>query len=284
MTSARKAGKGVILIIMLGLAACGKSRIVDERPVVPTTLAIKFEHTVDSLPFFTDTLLYINSSGDRFLVTDLQYFISRLTLHRDDGHDFTVGGDQGIHYIDEKLPLSKLWVLDQDIPSGTFDSVSFTFGLNEQDNISFIFPDPPERDMNWPVILGGGYHYMKMNLLWKKDSMDRTNPFNFHLGIGQIYKGGVINPDSITSYVQNFFTVCPANSGFSLQQGKVAVMTIRMNINRWFSGNNNFDFASYKNTMMQNQDAMNKACLNGRGAFSIRFSLQPVNTDVNANE
>jgi hypothetical protein len=49
-------------------------------------------------------------------------------------------------------------------------------------------------------------------------------------------------------------------------------MIISMNINKWFTGNNDFDFALYPNMMMQNQAALNNACLNGRNAFSVKFS------------
>ena len=55
--------------------------------------------------------------------------------------------------------------------------------------------------MFWPEMLGGGYHYMKMNMIWSDTSA--LNPFNMHLGIGQIYSSLEPNVDSITGFVPN---------------------------------------------------------------------------------
>ena len=111
-----------------------------------------------------------------------------------------------------------------------------------------------------------------MNLLWKKQGGNRTMPFDFHIGIGQIYKGNVISTDSISGYVQNYFFVNLPLSSFTIGQGQTMSLVITMNINKWFTGNNDFDFALYPNMMMQNQVALNQACLNGRNVFSIRFT------------
>jgi hypothetical protein len=257
-------------LIAITALSCKKSGVEEDGPPSPTHLVFSFENTVDSLPLILDTLKYRNSSGDLYKVTDLQYFISDIVLHRHGGETFTFQTDDGIHYIDARIASSLYWLLTDNIPSGNYDSISFTFGINAVKNISNRFPNPPERDMNWPDILGGGYHYMKMNLVWKKDSMTRTLPFDFHLGIGQIYKGNVINTDSIIRYVQNFFYVKLPASSVSIDEGQTKLMVISMNVNRWFTGEDDFDFAKYPNMMMQDQDAIHEACLNGRHAFSIR--------------
>jgi hypothetical protein len=45
-----------------------------------------------------------------------------------------------------------------------------------------------------------------------------------------------------------------------------------MNVDKWFDGNNAFDFAAYPNGIMQNEAGMFKACQNGKQAFSIIIS------------
>lgn len=214
----------------------------------------------------------MNSSGNFYKVTDLQYFISDLTLHRTDGAKFIVEKDYGIHYVDAKIPSTFTWLINSDVPSGNFDSISFTFGIKEVENFSNRFPNPPERDMNWPDVLGGGYHYMKMNILWGRSAQWIPYPFNFHIGIGQIYKGNVINTDSIIQFVQNYFDVKLPSSNFSVAESHVKYVVISMNVNKWLTGNNEFDFSKYPNVMMQKQYMINNACLNGRNAFSVRFS------------
>ncbi|MEI6888859.1 MAG: MbnP family protein [Bacteroidales bacterium] len=266
-----------ILMILGSLMylSCQRSEIAEDGPTKATTLVVRFENLVDSLPLILDSLMYENSSGDFYEVTDLQYFISGLTLHRDDGYNYTVIDNAGVHYVDARIPESLFWTLSVSLPYGNFDSISFTFGIDEFGNYSNRFPNPPERDMNWPDVLGGGYHYMKMNLLWKKTGLFRTFPFNFHIGIGQIYKGNVIEPDSIIGFVQNYFNVNLPASAYSIEKGQIKHMVISMNVNQWFTGNNEFDFAKYPNTMMQHQTTMNNACLNGRKAFGVRFTSGP---------
>jgi len=99
--------------------------------------------------------------------------------------------------------------------------------------------------------------------------MIRTLPFNFHLGIGQTYKGQSNNTDSITAYVQNFFYVNIPASSFSISEGQTKFIVISMDVNKWFTGEYEFDFAEHPDMMMQDQAAIHEACLNGRHAFSL---------------
>jgi len=267
---------GILMIMSLFMVlSCSKAGVTNEDHPQLTSLFIRFENKVDSLPVLLDTLIYQNSSYDHYMVTDLQYFISGLTLHRNDGVNYTAINDYGIHYVDTRIPSSLHWLINASVPYGTYDSISFTFGLDEEQNVSNLFVNPPERDMNWPDVLGGGYHYLKMNLMWKKTGLFRTYPFNFHIGIGQLYKGNVIEPDSITGFVQNYFDVNLPATAFSIGKGETKYMVLTMNVNQWFTGNNEFDFAKYPNTMMQHQTTMNNACLNGRNAFTARFTSGP---------
>ncbi|MCX6284489.1 MAG: hypothetical protein NTW31_09675 [Bacteroidetes bacterium] len=277
MRNSKSAGSVFItaICLLMGLLiihSCKKSGTTEEGPSKPTTLIIRFANMVDTLPLVLDTMMYKNSSDDFYKVTDLQYFVSDITLHRNDGVVYRALNNDGIHYVDARIPLTLYWTINVSVPSGTFDSISLTFGLNAEKNYSNRFLNPPERDMNWPEVLGGGYHYMKMNLSWQKSGMNRAYPFNFHLGIGQIYKGNIINTDSIERYVQNFFYVNLPASSFSISQGQIRLLVLKMNVNSWFSGNNDFDFAKYPNMMMQNQNAMHNACLNGKNAFTVRFT------------
>jgi len=258
--------------IAISAFSCSKSGVEKDGPPEPTRLFFSFGNTVDGSPLVLDTLKYMNSSGDHYKVTDLQYFISDIVLHSQNGENISIKANDGIHYIDARIPSSLYWFLTDNIPSGSYDSITFTFGINAVKNVSNRFPNPPERDMSWPDVLGGGYHYMKLNLDWKKDSMNMTMPFDFHLGIGQIYKGKSTNTDSIIGYVQNFFYINIPASSFSLGEGETKLMIISMDVNKWFTGENEFDFAKHPDMMMQDQDAIHAACLNGKNAFSIRSS------------
>ena len=111
---------------------------------------------------------------------------------------------------------------------------------------------------------------MKLNLKYKSDTMAMMMPFMFHLGIGQIYSGNTTNTDSITGFVQNYFTVHLPLSGVILEEGKMKTLTLRMNIEKWFDGQNAFDFSKYSMGIMQNEEGMSLAVQNGKNVFWLR--------------
>jgi hypothetical protein len=162
------------------------------------------------------------------------------------------------------------WEVFDKIPPGSYDSISFTFGITEEKNISLMFVNPPERDMFWPDVLGGGYHYMKLNGKWMDEGMIHNNPFEFHLGIGQIYSGDSIDVNDITGFVHNNFQVTLPNSSFQMSAGDTLNMIITMNIEQWFTDPNNIDLATFPFNIMQCQECMRMGCENGKeGVFTL---------------
>jgi hypothetical protein len=230
-----------------------------------------FAHHVDGEPLVTDTMRYTNAAGDRYMITEVQYFISDVVLHGSGGQDYMITQSNGIHYVDNDIPSTMTWNITEDIPSGTYDSISFTFGISEAKNQSNMFPDPPERDMFWPDVLGGGYHYMKLNGKWRNDTTITDQMLMFHLGIGQIYDG-----DSITGFIQNYFNVTLPSSSFSIGDNMRQEIPIIMNIEKWFEDPYLFDFALYADKMMQRQESMHMACMNGqKDVFTMGYTLGP---------
>ena len=259
-------------IVSMSFFSCKKNG--DDWPDIPISLSFQFEQMVDGNPLDLDTLMYVTSLGNEYMVTDIQYFISDIIFHKADGQKFVITDGDSIHYVDGRIVSTQIWnIVKTQLPEGMYDSISFTFGMNDQRNRSNRFLNPPERDMFWPEILGGGYHYMKLNLKWKDCCMQEAMPFMFHLGIGQLYSSVTPDVDSITGYVQNFFTVNLPVSSFTLESGHICTVAIRMNIEDWFDGQNAFDFALYPMGIMQDQEGMHRACLNGRNAFTCQISL-----------
>jgi len=119
--------------------------------------------------------------------------------------------------------------------------------------------------MFWPELLGGGYHYMKLNGKWI-DTLNQVSPYNFHLGIGQVYHSF---PDSITNFIQNYFEVELAESAFEITAGQTLDLTIVMNVENWFQSPNVYDHNVWGGDIMQKQDAMKLACENGWNVFTL---------------
>lgn len=222
-------------------------------------LQLSFSHDV-----IMDTFLYINEAANPYLVSEIQYFISDVKLYLDNGDIVLLDKIEDIHYIDTDLPETFVYSLEDSIPLGKYIKISFTFGINEEKNKDMLFVNPPESFMFWPKYLGGGFHYMKLNGKWHNPE-EETKVFNFHLGIGQLYDDN----RNIESYVQNFKEVYLDNSGVEIKNKQITDVSIKMNVDKWFSGPNTFDFNLIGGKIMQNQDAMNMACENVNDVFTL---------------
>lgn len=242
----------VISALLFLLASCRKD---EEKPVVPQFV---FKHNVNGSPLQKGAMIYTNKAGNRYRIDELQYFISEIIVKTTDGNRYPITTDSGIHYIDIALPSTLTWKPKDRWPVTGYESIMITFGINEVKNKTGLYVNPPERDMFWPEMMGGGYHYMKMNGQWKSLG-DTVKPFNFHLGVG-------MNEDGSTHY-QNYFAVeFPLN----IQAGSLNnVFTITMNIEKWFEDPYVWDWNVIGGQIMQNQYAMRKACGNGNYAFEI---------------
>lgn len=257
---------------ILMLASCNEN---GGDPPTPSPAKINFHFTQynDGVPQEYDTMKYVNAAGNPYLVNEIQYFVSDVTLHFDDGKTQLLDGWKDIHYVDTDLPETHTWQVFDDIESGTVDRVSFTFGISEAKNQSLMFLNPPERDMFWPEYLGGGYHYMKLNGKWLADD-NQVKPFDFHLGVGQIYSGGVVHVDSITGFVQNYFEVNLPNSSFTIAEGDTLNFEIRMQVENWFQNPNTYNHDEWGGDIMQQQAAMHLGCENGREDVFGFYQLQ----------
>lgn len=225
-----------------------------------------FHHVVSDSILAKDDLRYVNIAGNRYEVDELQYFVSDLALWKG-GNKTLISAENGIHYVDIDIPSSLSWNPDQKIEAATYDSVSFVFGISADKNKSGLFVNPPQRDMFWPEMMGGGYHYMKMNGKWLNTS-GILEAFNFHLGIGMQDDG-----QGNMQFVHNCFTV-----SFPLKDCEIAAnminpgFIITMDINSWFQTPVTWDWDEIGGHIMQNQDAMHKAALNGKDAFSVQYT------------
>jgi hypothetical protein len=264
-----KISKNTVIFTLLILLLQGCKEDDNPAPVTPSgTIVFLIDHQVNGQPLVENDLIYTNAAGNEYLITDVKYFISDITFYRNDGTSWVISDSKDIFYIDESIPETQTIQFPDKIPIGIFDSITFIFGISEEENKSFIFVNPPEVLMGWPQVLGGGYHYMMMNGKWK-DMNGFIMPFNFHLGIGQLYKGNDYNVDSIYAFVQNYFTVSLPGSSFTLADKDTATFRLTMNIENWFENPHIFNFNNWGGAIMQNQPAQQMAKENGWNVFSI---------------
>ena len=238
------------LLILAGaaLVSCNNKKDEVNPQPVNSTITFKLDHFVGSQPLEKNTIKYSNAAGNLYSVETLKYFISDIRLYRIDGSSYLIDDEFYIDALDEttwKLP-------EMNAPLGDYVSIAFVFGLNEKKNITGAFPNAPENAMEWPVPMGGGYHYMKLE--GKIDSAGTVKNYQCHTGP--------------TAGNPNYITVGLDNSGFTLDAyGKT--VSIKMNINNWWVSPNTLDL-NEMTMIMGNQAMQEKLQANGKeDVFSI---------------
>ena len=246
------------LLVMLGLFF-----LVGCHPKEETfedALMLKFDFAVDDDQFIPGEG-YVNAAGNTYEVNEIKFFIADVRLIKKSGDEVKVVDNESVHYVDYGLPATLSWKLHEPLPAGKYKALAFTVGLSEKDNVSHRFPNPPESNMSWPEPLGGGYHYMQIN--GKYLSEGTMKPFNFHTGIGQLYDA----EGNVTEYIHNDFQVRLPLDGCTISAEPVEV-SLRMNINRWFTSPHDYDFEVFGGSIMQNQEAQQVIKENGHDVFS----------------
>ncbi len=250
------------IIFLIGIIFTFVSCKKDETP---GKVSVIFQQKVRDTNLAKDSMIYTNTAGNQYEVNELQYFISELTFWKA-GTNYTIATENGIHYVDIDIASTLSWSPDQELPPGTYDSVSFVLGINETKNKPGLFVNPPERDMFWPDMMGGGYHYMKMNGKWKTPS-GTFEPFNMHLGIGM--KTDTLGNDE---FIQNYFTVTlPLVDCYISGRQLFRILRLTMEVNSWFETPDTWDWNVTGGQIMQYQDLMHKAAINGKDAFSVEY-------------
>lgn len=250
-----------LLIILFALLATACT-----KPKEKARIDLNINYEVNGKTLVTDTLCYETEEGNRFLVTEIQWFLSNIELKNETG-DWTLLHQRG---ISDTLDISRVFYIDTNLPetqalhsapvnTGRYTAIRFTFGLDDFDNYTGLFNDPPESEMFWPDLLGGGYHYMKLNGKFV-GSEGRLQPMAVHLGIGQ-------NED-FTEYYQNYFIVeLPID--FIVTTNTDNQLDMTMVIDNWFRNPNTIDLNEYGSGIMQNQTAQRLFNGNGQDVFRI---------------
>ena len=266
----------IVLAFALVSAACTKPKSYGD-------LSINIDYSINGKPLITDTLCYTNEAGNEFLITEIQWFLSQIELQDERGDWFRLNHKDveflfsyptdWIFYIDTNIPESQTLRIAP-LPAGKYKMMRFTFGLNEDDNQTGLFNDPPESNMFWPEPLGGGYHYMKLNGKYLNENQELA-PLNIHLGIGQ-------NEDK-TVFYQNYFTVeLPID--FTIAENTENQLNLTMIVDNWFRSPNLYDFSEYGSAIMQNQMAQQALKENGCDVFSIGQNIDRQNNTIMKKE
>ena len=180
---------------------------------------LHFSYQIDSLPLIKDSLLYTNESGQLYSIKNLHYLISDVKLTDENGN--TLQELVSEHFVSSDDESTYNLYLPEILYTGEYANIEFTLGLNSTRNINnLLVNETYHTQMFWPDLMGGGYHYMKLEGAFNNDS----SFYNIHTG------ASMGNDYSITkSFSVNLS---------SIENGVIHDINIIMKINNWFSNPN----------------------------------------------
>jgi len=242
---------------LIALAGCGDDGGV--TPPVSGSITLHLQEGVDDQGLIPYDIRYTNAAGNLYSVSKLAYYISDVRLRRSDGSEFVV---DAVHYRNIDLPSTREFSLG-DVPNGTYTTLLFTFGLNATRNVDNGLPESLWYDMAWPVVWGGGFHYMQMEGRYADTSGANSVGYATHTGRRKL--SGDPAP------YHYFFTVTlPLSLGgpFPLVvQGDRWSVDVIMNINEWYRGPNVYDLSAQRPDMMIDVEAQTALMENGANVF-----------------
>jgi len=148
-----------LLLAFFALMACES----DDNSVQKfSAIQLNFTHNWDGTNVtFSDfnTIQYINANGEELSIERLRYLISDVIFTRDTGEIIEMDGYNLVNVTDNQ-GLS--YVIPNEFAEGTY-SMSFTFGMDNEDNIDGAYQDLNSASFNVPMMLGGGYHFMQFD-------------------------------------------------------------------------------------------------------------------------
>lgn len=256
-----------IFALSLGFQSCEdddevKTTVVERLIQVPThSVQINFNHVVDSVSLVLNTTNkpYQNEKGQAYNVTKLRYLISDITFHQSNGTNFTI---DEYHLVDLSNSATLTFNPTTKVPAGDYTAVSFTFGFDRQDNAQQTYADLNSAIWQWPMMLGGGYHFMQFEGTF--DTSGVNGGFATHMGTARN-----LTPAGTTTFEDNHFE--SYHDSLTLSIPNKTQLNLTMNVNEWYKNPYTWDFKVYNMPIMPVYDAQRKLNLNGPSVFSVEI-------------
>lgn len=234
-----------------------------------------FEHQWnDSIVKIDGTTEYTNKAGNILTFENLEYFISDLSINGASMEVFMPDA----HYIRDDQGNS-IKLMTHQVPTGNYQSIRFTFGLDQDKNRSNRFSESPKKDMFWPENMGGGYHFLKLDGKWKNPEDAANQGFGLHLGTlkkdfyDTIWTKSVVTQqdsiariDTIVRWFTNHFPVLIAKN-FDVKTDEITTIKIIMDLKQWMETPYTWDFNTMGGAIMSNENALDSLKANGGNVF-----------------
>ncbi len=248
--------KKIALLLILSIAFVGCNN--DDDTPANVVMSVNLSQNWDGANISSadlETTEFTNENGEVLSIARLRYLISKVTLYNEFGDAIELDGYRLADLSDES---SMNFTQNAVFPPGKYTRITFVYGFNEEDNVDDAYTDLNAASWNWPDMLGGGYHFMQFDGLYKDNNGD-SQPFNFHNGTARVSMG---------EFEQNFITV--DIDGLSIDSN--ATIDIQMNLAEWFKNPNTWDLNELNTGLMMNYDAQKMMNANGQNVFSVQVN------------
>ena len=221
-----------------------------------------FTHQVNSQGLELNNLKYENEAGNGFSVEKLQYLISDVTLRKKEGGTVSF---EGYHFVDITDPSTGTYDAGFTIEEGDYTGISFIFGFQDEDNITGAYPELNALSWSWPEMLGGGYHFMKLEGRFI-DSNTNISTYATHMGTAREItpSGDVMHSNFIEVDLEHNFNISGS-----------ATIGIIMEVSNWYSHPHTWDLNLLDNLIMPNFEAQSMLRENGNNVFFVEGVFQP---------
>ncbi|MBS1774468.1 MAG: hypothetical protein JST82_16545 [Bacteroidetes bacterium] len=124
----------LLALFLINIGCRKKDDPVTQTPVTTIPqINIIFKNTVDNKPLGLNNTKYQNANGDTFTVSSYQYYISNISLFKDDGSEYKES--DSYHLINESSATSKQLTI-KNIPTGDYVKIRFLIGVDSLRNVS----------------------------------------------------------------------------------------------------------------------------------------------------
>ena len=252
--------KIALIILVAALAISCKN---NDDSVDPVYVDFNFTHnwdgsTIENADF--EVTEYTIAHGEVLTISKLVYLISDITFTSSTGDIYDAGD---FNLVNVRQGVNLTFTPNVQIPPGDY-AVSFTFGLDDEDNINAAYPElntTIEGPWGVPLPMGGGYHYMRME--------------------GKFIIPAAPGPEVGFAYHTvraNDMSAMPMtllDTSFEVDLGQVTIsnntnIEIEMNAAEWFKNPNLWDLSTLFTSLMPNFSAQVMMSENGQsGVFSL---------------
>jgi hypothetical protein len=241
-------------------AACDSDEVIVDNTPDSYPITINFTHSFDGETLALAEQQYMNAAGNEMSVENLQYIISDIELHGSNGINYLI---DAYHFVDINDAATLTFDTGINLTEGNYTGISFVYGLKGDKNLDGVHTDLNALSWSFPEMLGGGYHFMKLEGKFK-DTSDENIGYATHMGTAR-----EVRDEENTIFHENHIDINLSNNPFSVN--KATIIALDMDIKKWYENPFVWDLNELGNMIMPNYSAQTTLRANGKDVWSVTF-------------